>query len=249
MKKVLQKWIVPALFWLMIWQIAAMAVHQELLLPGPLPVLKRMRMVTEGRFWVTVGMTLLRTAGAYGIGVMAGCLTAAVCHLSSWADSVIRPMLSLIRATPVASFIILALVWLGSSEVPVLVGALMVMPVVFSSVRERLNGVDPKLKEMACCFRFGRIMIWRHVILPSVMPGLITACETCIGLCIKATIAAEVIGVPKNAIGSDLYSAKIYLETDRLMAWTLLVILLSMILEKLLKKAVERGIKRGHYNL
>lgn len=248
MKKTLQKWIVPALFWLIVWQAAAMAVHRDLLLPGPLQVLKRMTMITEGRFWTTVGMTLLRTSEAYGIGVAAGCLTAVLCHANSWAESVIRPMLTFIRATPVASFIILALVWLGNSDVPVLAGALMVTPVVFSGVRERLERVDPELKEMARCFRFGRKKTWLHVILPSVLPGLIAACETCIGLCFKATIAAEVIGVPKNAIGSNLYSAKIYLETDSLMAWTLLVILLSMVLEKLLKKGVERGMKRGHFH-
>lgn len=249
MKKTLQKWIVPALFWIVMWQMAALGVHQELLLPGPIQVMKRMSMVTDGKFFSTVGMTMLRTAAAYGIGIVCGCAIAVVCHLNEWIDALLRPMLSFVRATPVASFIILALVWLGSSDVPVLAGALMVIPVVFSGVNERLKEVDPKLKEMAKCFRFSRKKTWRHVIIPSVIPGLTSACETCIGLCFKATIAAEVIGVPKKAIGSNLYSAKIYLETDSLMAWTLLAVLLSMALEKALKALMKRGMKRGHFHM
>lgn len=249
MKKALQKWIVPVLFWVAVWQTAAFAVHQELLLPGPIQVLKRMSMVADGKFFSTVGMTLLRTAEAYGIGVVCGCAIAVACHVNDWIDALLRPMLSFVRATPVASFIILALVWLGSSDVPVLAGALMVTPVVFSGVNERLKSVDPKLLEMAACFRFSRKKIWWNVIIPSVLPGLTAACETCIGLCFKATIAAEVIGVPKKAIGSNLYSAKIYLETDSLMAWTLLVVLLSIALEKALKALMKRGMKRGYFHM
>ena len=72
----------------------------------------------------------------------------------------------------------------------------------------------------------------------------------CVGLCFKATIAAEVIGTPKSAIGTQLYQAKIYLESDALLAWTLVVIALSMVLEALLKRgfaAAERRARHGHH--
>ena len=164
------------------------------------------------------------------------------------ADEVIRPALSVVRATPVASFIILALVWLSSSNVPILAGVLMVVPVVFANVREGLSAVDPRLMEMGRMFGWGRWKRLRHIAAPSVLPTFLAACESCVGLCFKATIAAEVIGVPKNAIGTQLYNAKIYLETDALLAWTLVVIILSMLLERLLKRAFERGLRRGRHH-
>lgn len=245
--KTLRK-LMPLAFWLAVWACACFAVGQELLLPSPLSVFKRLAFVTEGKFWASVGMSIWRTAAAYGIGVLAGIVLAALCHANKTADELIGPALSVVRATPVASFIILALVWLSSSNVPILAGVLMVTPVVFANVREGLNAVDPKLKEMGRMFGWSRWKRMRHIDIPSVLPVFLAACESCVGLCFKATIAAEVIGVPKNAVGTQLYNAKIYLETDTLLAWTLVVILLSMLLEKLLKRAFERGLRRGRHH-
>ena len=236
----------PLVFWLLVWAVCYRLVGQELLIASPVQVARRLTFVTEASFWSSVGMSILRTALAYGIGVAAACALAVFCHACTLADDVIRPALAVVRATPVASFIILALVWLSASNVPVLAGVLMVVPVVFANVREGIDAVDPLLLDMARLFGWGRWRTWRHVVIPSVAPTFFAACEACVGLCFKATIAAEVIGVPKNAIGTQLYHAKIYLETDTLLAWTATVIALSMALERLLRAAFERGRRRGN---
>lgn len=246
LKRLLRK-ALPLAFWLAVWAAAYAAVGQDLLLASPLQVARRFAFVAEAPFWRAVGMSLWRTASAYALGVALACLLAAACRASRLLDDLIRPALAVVRATPVASFIILALVWLSSSNVPILAGVLMVVPVVFANVREGMDAVNPQLLEMARLFGWGRWKTFRRVTGPSVLPTFLAACEACVGLCFKATIAAEVIGVPKNAIGTRLYNAKIYLETDSLMAWTLVVILLSMLLEKLLRKAIERGMRRGHH--
>ena len=245
--KILRK-LMPLAFWLAVWACACAAIGQELLLPSPISVLERFSFVVEGKFWTSVGMSLWRTAAAYGVGVVLGVALAVICHISKFADEIISPALSVVRATPVASFIILALVWLSSSNVPILAGVLMVVPVVFANVREGLNAIDPRLMEMGRMFGWNQWKRMRHIIVPSVLPVFLAACESCVGLCFKATIAAEVIGVPKNAVGTQLYNAKIYLETDALLAWTLVVILLSILLEKLLKRTFERGLRRGRHH-
>ncbi len=236
----------PLLFWLGVWVIAYLATGQELLIASPVSVMKRFAFVTEATFWRCVGMSLYRAAMAYGLGVVCACILAVLCHLWQWADDLVRPALAVVRATPVASFIILALVWLSSSNVPILTGMLMVVPVVFSNVKEGMDSADPQLLEMAKLFQWSRWKTFRRVIIPSVRSTFLAACEACVGLCFKASIAAEVIGTPKNAIGTQLYSAKIYLETDTLMAWTLVVILLSMGIEKLLRHVIRGGEKRVH---
>ncbi|MBR3762948.1 MAG: ABC transporter permease subunit [Clostridia bacterium] len=237
----------PIVFWLLVWAVCYRAVGQDLLLASPAQVLRRFSFVGEAAFWQSVGMSLWRTAAAYGLGVVIACVLAVGCHLSRLLDEVISPALLVIRATPVASFIILALVWLSSANVPVLAGVLMVTPVVFANVREGIRSTDPQLLEMARMFGWSAVKTWRRVIIPTVLPTFVAACEACVGLCFKATIAAEVIGVPKNAIGTQLYNAKIYLETDALLAWTLVVILLSLVMERLLKAAFERGLRRVHH--
>lgn len=54
---------------------------------------------------------------------------------------------------------------------------------------------------------------------------------TSLGLAWKAGIAAEVLCTPKGAIGTQLYNAKIYIETTDLFAWTFVVVILSLLLE------------------
>jgi NitT/TauT family transport system permease protein len=124
--------------------------------------------------------------------------------------------------------------------VPVFAAALMVLPIVWANVTEGVASADRELVEMARVFRFGRWMTVRHVILPGLRGTFLAACNAAIGLCWKAMIAAEVLSIPRDAMGTQLYNAKIYLRTDALFAWTLLVILLSTALERLFQRLTGR---------
>lgn len=235
------------LFWLAVWELCYRAVGQDLLLASPGQVVRYLANGLTPRFFQCVGMTMARTAAAYVLGVLLGVGLAILAKCLPVVRALVQPMLAVIRATPVASFIILALVWLSAGNVPILTGLLIVMPVVYANVSEGIASTDPQLLEMAQMFRWGRVKTWRRVLLPSALPTFLTACEASVGMCFKATIAAEVIGVPRNAMGTQLYNAKIYLETDALMAWTVVVILLSMATEGLLRLAFERGKRRVHH--
>ena len=236
------------LFYLLLWAVAARMVDQPLLLPSPGSVISRLfELLPQGMFWKTLFGTLLRTVEAYTLGILAAVVLGALCCRFALADALISPALSAVRATPVTSFIVLALVWLSSSHVPVLTGFLMTLPVVFSALTQAVRAIDPKLTEMAALYRFCRMGTLRHVVLPSVLPAFAQSCLASIGLCWKAVVAAEVIGVPKMAVGSRLYEAKIYLETDSLLAWTLMIVLLSVALENLLRKAAA-GVSEVHHD-
>lgn len=235
------------LFYLLLWATLARMVQQPLLLPSPGAVAyKLLTLLPTPAFYQTIVGTLLRTLLAYGLGVVCAVLLAALCvHFRAF-DLLLSPLLSAVRATPVTSFIVLALVWLSSPRVPVLTGFLMTLPVVHSALVQALHAVDPGLLEMARMYRLGRGKTLAHVIVPSVLPAFAQSCLASIGLCWKAVVAAEVIGVPKCAIGSRLYEAKIYLETDSLLAWTLTVILLSVLLEALLKRVAAHVTEVRH---
>lgn len=236
-----------ALFDLFLWEVAARAVAQPLLLPAPAEVLARLlSLLPQGLFWLTLLGTLGRTLLSYALGVAAAVALGALCCRYRLADLLVSPLLSAVRATPVTSFIVLALVWLSSSRVPVLTGFLMTLPVVFSALTQAVRELDPRLLEVARLFRYGKVGTLRYVIVPAVLPAVMESCLAAIGLCWKAVVAAEVIGVPKLAVGSRLYEAKIYLETDSLLAWTLTIVLLSVVLEKLLRRAAARVMEVRH---
>lgn len=236
-----------AFFYLMLWAAAARAVGQPLLLPSPAQVLSRLlTLLPEAGFWLTLLGTLGRTGAAYLLGILSAGVLGALCCRFRAVDLLLSPLLSAVRATPVTSFIVLALVWLSSHAVPVLTGFLMTLPIVFSSLTQAVREIDPRLMEVARIFHYGRKNTLLYVILPAILPSVTQSCLAAIGLCWKAVVAAEVIGVPKFAVGSRLYEAKIYLETDSLLAWTLTIVLLSVVLEKLFRRATARLMEVRH---
>ncbi|MCD7889001.1 MAG: ABC transporter permease subunit [Oscillospiraceae bacterium] len=227
--------LLPTVFWLLVWQIAATVVGQELLIPTPIAVLKRFcELVVTSDFWIAAGMSLLRIFVGAFIGGLLGIILAALTCRFSIVDMIVSPALRVIRAIPVASFIILVLLWVRKGAVPAVISGLMVMPVMWESVTVGIRSVDPQLLEMADCYGMSWTAKIRRIYLPSVKPNLIGGIRNCVGLAWKSGVAAEVLCLPKNAVGSQVYYSKIYLETPSLFAWTITVVLLSLILEKLI---------------
>ena len=157
----------------------------------------------------------------------------------------INPVMTLIKSTPVASFIILALIWLGRGILPAFISALMVLPVVWANVSAGIASRDPALLEMAQVYAFPRGRILHRITVPTVLPHFRAALSSALGLGWKAGIAAEVLTVPPYSIGKMIFESKLYLETTDLFAWTLAVILLSLLIERILLKLVRRIGGRG----
>lgn len=230
-----------AAFYLMAWQGLALLVGKSLLLPGPLETVCRLFVLLGTKAaWVAAGLTLLRTVCGYLLGVAAGILLATITAHVPLVDALLRPLRGIIKATPVTSFILLALLWLNSDIVPVCISFLMVLPIVWANVHEALLAIDRDLLEMAQLFRLSRTKRIRAIYIPSVRPQFLAACTTALGFTWKSGVAAEVIALPQKSVGNALYLSKLTLETTDLFAWTLLVVLLSMMLEKLLVRLIGR---------
>ncbi len=232
------------LFWALVWQLAALGVGQELILPSPISVARTlMELGATAPFWMTAGRSLLNIFIGFTIGVCAGTLLAFMTAFIPVLDALLSPAVRVVRATPVVSFIILALIWLGKARVPAFASALMVTPVIWQASYAALRDTDKKLLEMAHVYHFSAGKTLRLVYIPSMRTAWSAACATAMGLGWKSGIAAEVICQARLTIGNELYSAKIYLETSALFAWTAVVICLSLILENVLARLFFK--KRG----
>lgn len=227
--------------YLLIWQAASMAVGSALLLPAPLATLTRFfALLVQAESWSTVGLTMARIMGGYLLGVLCGVLLGWLTARFAVADTLLAPLRSIVKATPVTSFILLALLWLTSTMVPLFIAFLMVLPMVWASTLEGILHTDRQLLEMARVFALGRVQTLNRVYLPSILPRLLAACTTALGFAWKSGVAAEIIALPKRSIGSMLYAAKLSIETVDLFAWTLLIILLSMLIETVLVRLLRR---------
>lgn len=228
-------------FWLALWQGLSLWVDSPLLLPSPGTVLARLaELACTAAFWRTIAASLLRILCGTVLAVALGCLLAVLCCRWRLLDELLSPLVTMVKSTPVASFIILLLIWIGRDVLPSVIVLLMVLPVVWGNVCAGIRSTDPLLLRTAKVFCFSPWRTLRRVYLPSVMPHFLSACRTALGLAWKSGIAAEVLTVPALSIGKMLYESKLYLETVDLFAWTVMVIACSLLIEKVLMAAVAR---------
>jgi len=227
---------------LLLWQAAALLLNRRILLVGPFDVVKELAFqVVRPDFWRTVRFSLLRIFMGFFLALCSGVLLASLSYRFKVFRVMIRPYISVIKSTPVASVIILILIFLSSRNLSIIVSFLIVLPVVYSNILEGLTHTDAKLIEMADIFHvnfFRRIL---RIYLPQLRPYLISSCAATIGMAWKSGTAAEVIGIPKGSIGERLYEAKIYLSSSELFAWTVVIIALSIAVEKLVLWLIGRA--------
>ena len=222
-------------FWIGIWYIAAAALGKAVILPMPHDVAKRLIALAGTKDFV---LTCLRSLGSVFAGIFFGMafgsVLAVLSHFVPVVKTLASPMLSVVKATPVASFIILLLFLVNKTAVPPIATSLIVMPIVYSNVTKGFSSVPREKSEAARIYLFDAVKKWKYCYLPCIMPYFAAACRSAVGMAWKAGIAAEVICSPKGTIGSALYNAKIYLESEDMFAWTAAVIILSIVIEKLI---------------
>jgi ABC-type nitrate/sulfonate/bicarbonate transport system, permease component len=227
--------VLAVLFWVAVWQILYLIIQQEILIVSPARVLQRLYELTgSAEFWISALYSMLHVLQGFLLGVLVGVALAVLTSASKALSDLFYPLISMIKATPVVSFIILALVWLHSDQVPAFTAFLEVTPIVLGNVANGIAKTDRGLLQMARCYRFGAPRTVRRVYIPSIMPYFTAACTTGMGLAWKTAIAAEVLANTGLSIGGRIYDSKVYLETADLFAWTAVVIVLSVVLERLM---------------
>ena len=231
-------------FWGFLWFLLAKRIGIDLIFPSPRTVFRELWLLLTERseslvrygvqysFWHITLVSLLRVVWGVLVSIILGCLLAYLTSVSRLLHTLLSPALSAIKATPVASFIILALVWISSGILPGFISMLMVIPVVWANIYEGISSVDSELLEVAKVYRFSGLKTLKLIYLPSLRPYFKAAIITSLGMAWKSGIAAEVLCQPKGSIGIGLYYSKLYLETADLFAWTAVVIILSFIVEK-----------------
>ena len=234
-----------ALLALLVWEAAALLLRNPLLLVTPQAVAVRLvSLLGTADFWRTLGGSFCRIAGGFLLAAALGCALAVPAGRRPFLAALLRPWVVTAQSVPVASFIILALLWLTPRRLSVFISFLMVFPVVYTNVLQGIRAADGQLLEMAALFRVPWSRRFRYIYLPALRPYLTAGCRVGLGLCWKAGVAAEVIGVVSGSIGGRLYDAKVYLEMADLFAWTAVIVAVSAAFEKLFLALLGRALDR-----
>ncbi len=236
---------VSVLIWGVIWHASSLAINRPLLLPSPLEVFARIyALIKSPFFWQISFISLWRILSGFIWGVLLGIFLSALSHKIYPLRIFVSPVISVLRATPVASFIILVWSFTGSERLPVFISAIMVLPLVYENMLTGLDGVKAELKEVAWVYDFSLKDKLNALYLPEIMPYFTSALTASLGLAWKAGIAAEVLAYTASSIGRELYRAKSTLEINDLFAWTIWIILLSIALEYVAKQILKLFTRR-----
>ncbi|MCQ2454695.1 MAG: ABC transporter permease subunit [Clostridia bacterium] len=233
--------LLSVLFAVFLWQIASVLVGADFLLASPFAVIKKLcELAVERKFFSTVLFSFLRISGGFLAAFLLGILLAVAASKFKIIEYFLWPFVTVAKSVPVASFIILCLIWLDFNVLTVFIAFLIVFPVVYSNVFEGIKSADKMLCEMSDFYNVPFRRRLRFIYMPSIKPFLLSASKVGIGMAWKAGVAAEVIGIVGGSVGGRLYDAKIYLQNAELLAWTLLIILISALSEKVFLLLVKK---------
>lgn len=240
MKNRIKKGII-LLIWLLIWQILYMKVGKEVLMPSPFHTIQELsQMVVSPLFYLQILFTLERVAVGVVLCFILGMMTSVTSYFIKGFEEFIAPAIALMKSTPIMAIIILAILWFDSNEVPIFVCFLMCYPIVYTNVLAGLSRLDKELIELSRVYRVKWWIRVKKCYLPQLRPYIYAALDLALGMAWKVVIAAEVLAVPKYAIGYALMDAKRYLETRQVFAWIIVIVSLSEICQLGVRKLMRR---------
>lgn len=240
MKELLKK-VGAVLIALTFWQLAAMFIHQKILLVSPVEVFLRLLTIwQEPGFLGAIWFTLYHIAGGFLLGLVLGVVCAFLAYHFSWVETLLWPWVVTVKSVPVASFVVICLIWLSPNNLSIFISFLISWPMIYQNVLTGLKEMDPLMLEMAVLFRLSPLKRLRYIVIPELKSYLFSAVSVAIGMAWKAGVAAEIIGIPNGSIGKALHNAKIWLDTDDLLAWTVIIVLISVLSEKLVLYVLKR---------
>lgn len=227
--------------WLLVWEIADRVVDNRLVLTGPVRTAQALvEQASDAGFWLICAASFGRIALGFVAAFCVGILLAGAAHRSTPFRELLSPLMSVLKTVPMVSFIIMLLIWVGGQVLTIWLAFLIVVPLVYTSMAAGLSAVDTRTLEMARVFRLSALKRFLYVYRPVFMPFLVSTCQVGLGMSWKAGIMAEVFATPAVSIGKEMFTAKTFLDTPSLFAWTAVVMVLSLVFERFVMMLLRR---------
>ncbi len=228
------------IFWMLVWELCSLFINKPILMPSPIEVLKVLSILMKKvYFWESIFNSIVRVIIGLVLSISVGMLVGVTAGLNKFIEELLEPLMVAIKATPVMSIIIIALVWFKSSNVAIFTTILICFPIIYTNVLQGIRSVDIDLIQMANVYKVKNKYVIKHIYLPSIKPYIISGILMCLGIGWKVSVASEILSTPRYSIGLNLLNAKATLETAELFAWTIVVVLLSFIFELIFKYYIK----------
>jgi NitT/TauT family transport system permease protein len=241
-----ERWLrgLSLLGFLLVWQLAAMAVNKPLL-PAPALVLASLwNELTGGSLLYHLGITLARVAVSFLIAMALGTALGIVMGRYRDVDAALDSLLVLALNIPALVTIILCYIWFGLTETAAVTAvALNKIPTVVVTVREGARAVDRQLMEVAGVYRVSTWRTFVQVYLPQLYPYLMAAARSGLALIWKIVLVVELLG-RSNGVGFQLGTFFQFFDITGILAYTFAFAAVVLVVEAILMRPLERRLTR-----
>jgi len=187
----------------------------------------------DGDIYRHLGVTLLETVLAFGIGTALGLGTGLWLALSPFAAALLDPYIKAMNAMPRVILAPIFAVWFGLGVASkVALGVTLVFFVVFFNVYQGVKEVSPVILANARMLGASRRQLLRHVYLPSATSWVFSSLHTSVGLAFVGAVVGEYLG-SSQGVGYLILQAEGSFDIDTVMAGILVLTVCALALDAL----------------
>lgn len=231
-------------FLFFVWFVAAVISQSEFIVPRPLTAIKLFFvMLTEAKTYGALLSTLTRSVISYLISFGFALSLAVISLFFAPAYKLLSPVVSVLRALPTMAVVLLLIIWTGPKTATVIVALLVIFPTLYSLFYESMTRVDRDVIDMAKIDGADKTILAFRFYIPLAAPMASRSAAGALSLCVKLTVAAEVLASTAGSLGAMMQTYRVYFETARLMALTTMTVIVSLLLEAILYRLLRLSFK------
>lgn len=200
------------------------------------------KLLGEKTFWRSLSATLLRSAVSFAVSFVLALVMALASSKIDTVRRILAPIITVVRCVPTMAITLILIVALRASTATVVVGMLVLFPTFYSALLPVADSVDKEILEAAEVYGASGLQKIAYVYMPFMRNAIIENALSGISLAIKLIVSAEVISQAARSIGMMMQDARQYLQADRLIALTIVIVIICIAIDSI-GKAICSGLK------
>lgn len=214
-----------------LWQ-AGHEAYGAFILPSPLETLAAgAAILSDGRAWGVAMLTCIRAVEGFAVSALAGTVSGLAAGYFPATMRLARPLVTVLLGVPPIAWIVLAMIWFGSTDGTVVVTVVVAAaPLVFVGVAEGVMTRDRGLDEMARAFGAGPVQRLVTLGLRHVAAHLFPALAVALGMAFKVAVMAELLA-NVGGIGGELARSRANLDVAAALAWVTIAVAALILVE------------------
>ena len=224
------------LFILLVWFFASRIVDNSIVIPKISEVLQALGSLLQTKqtyviIFNTISRLILTVSISFVLALFCSILAGSITRVKDF----LKPIMTLMRTTPVAAVIIILLMIFGNIKSPYIITSLVILPIMYEGILVSFENIDQGIIDEVKMLSNLNFRVAKEVYLPIVTPQILSTLVATIGLGLKVMVMSEFIAQPNNTIGYVMLQEKNFLEMDYVFAWTIVLVVFVLLVEELLK--------------